>query len=82
MKIKLLKFTKNPEETCALAARLCYSASGIDEISKNLTKQKIKALLDRVISSGHSSVLEHCSFTFAIEGVSRALLAQLTRHRI
>ncbi|MDR3049470.1 MAG: FAD-dependent thymidylate synthase [Elusimicrobiota bacterium] len=82
MKIKLLKFTKNPEETCALAARLCYSAINIDEISRKLTKEKIKDLLERVISSGHTSVLEHSSFTFAIEGVSRALLSQLTRHRI
>jgi len=82
MKAKLLKFTQNPQELCAIAARLCYSPAGIDEISKSLTKKNIKDLLERVISSGHHSVLEHCSFTFAIEGVSRALLAQITRHRI
>ncbi|MDR2191692.1 MAG: FAD-dependent thymidylate synthase [Endomicrobium sp.] len=82
MKVKLLKFTNEPEKTCALAARLCYSAAGIDEITEQFTEEKIKNLLERVISSGHHSVLEHSSFTFAIEGVSRALLAQLTRHRI
>ncbi|MDR1196316.1 MAG: FAD-dependent thymidylate synthase [Endomicrobium sp.] len=82
MKVKLLKFTHDPEKTCATAARLCYSASGIDEISEKFTEEKIKALLDKVISSGHHSVLEHVSFTFGVEGVSRALLAQLTRHRI
>jgi thymidylate synthase (FAD) len=82
MKVKLLKFTQEPEKTCAIAARLCYSYADIDEISKNTTKEKIKTLLSKVISSGHSSVLEHALFTFGIEGVSRALLAQLTRHRI
>jgi thymidylate synthase (FAD) len=82
MKVKLLKFTNEPEKSCAVAARLCYSAAGIDEITEKFTKEKIKDLLERVISSGHHSVLEHAAFTFGIEGVSRALLAQLTRHRI
>ncbi|AKL98037.1 FAD-dependent thymidylate synthase [Endomicrobium proavitum] len=82
MKVKLLKFTQEPEKTCAIAARLCYSSVGIDEISQKLTKEKIKDLLARVISSGHHSVLEHASFSFGVEGVSRALLAQLTRHRV
>jgi len=82
LKVKLLKFTNDPEKTCAIAARLCYSAAGIDEITEKFTKEKVKELLDKVISSGHQSVLEHASFSFGIEGVSRALLAQLTRHRI
>ena len=82
MKVKLLKFTKDPERACAIAGRLCYSADGIDEIAEKFTKEKTKELLDKIISSGHHSVLEHASFTFGVEGVSRALLAQLTRHRI
>ena len=82
MKVKLLKFTNDPEKACAIAARLCYSAAGIEEIAEKFTKEKIKELLDKIVSSGHLSVLEHASFTFGIEGVSRALLAQLTRHRI
>ncbi len=82
MKVKLLKFTQDPEKTCAIAGRLCYSAAGIDEITEKFTKEKIEELLGKIISSGHHSVLEHASFTFGIEGVSRALLAQLTRHRI
>ncbi|MCL1972677.1 MAG: FAD-dependent thymidylate synthase [Endomicrobia bacterium] len=82
MKVKLLKFTQDPEKVCAIAGRLCYSFSGIDEISEKFTKEKIKELLDKIIASGHHSVLEHASFTFGVEGVSRALLAQLTRHRI
>ncbi|MCL2334718.1 MAG: FAD-dependent thymidylate synthase [Endomicrobia bacterium] len=82
MKVKLLKFTSDPEKTCAIAGRLCYSAGGIDEITEKLTKEKMKELLEKIIASGHHSVLEHASFTFGVEGVSRALLAQLTRHRI
>ncbi|PAE24045.1 FAD-dependent thymidylate synthase [Bacillus sp. 7894-2] len=39
-------------------------------------------LFRHIVGSGHTSTLEHISFTFAIEGVSRALLAQLTRHRV
>jgi thymidylate synthase (FAD) len=82
MKVKLLKSTKDAEKICAVAARLCYTASKIDDIDENLTTDKVKDLLNKVISSGHHSVLEHAFFTFGIEGVSRALLAQLTRHRI
>ncbi|MDR1474720.1 MAG: FAD-dependent thymidylate synthase [Endomicrobium sp.] len=82
MNVKLLKFTKDAEKMCTVAARLCYSASTIDYIDENLTPDKVKDLLGKVISSGHHSVLEHASFTFGVEGVSRALLAQLTRHRI
>jgi thymidylate synthase (FAD) len=82
MKVKLLKFTQEPEKICAIAARLCYSNASIDEIAEEFTTRKIKKLLTKVISSGHHSVLEHASFTFGVEGVSRALLAQLTRHRI
>ncbi|GHT36626.1 flavin-dependent thymidylate synthase [Endomicrobiia bacterium] len=82
MKVKLLKFTPEPEKICAIAARLCYSSASIDEISEKFTKEKIRELFGKVISSGHNSVLEHASFTFGVEGVSRSLLAQLTRHRI
>ncbi len=82
MKIKLLKFTNDPEKICAVAAKLCRSSENVDEISGNFTKEKIKKLLDKIILSGHHSVLEHSSFTFGVEGVSRVLLAQLTRHRI
>ncbi|MDR2860636.1 MAG: FAD-dependent thymidylate synthase [Elusimicrobiota bacterium] len=82
MKVKLIKHTPEPERNCAVAARLCYSADGIDDTNSKLDDEKVKELLRRIIKSGHHSVLEHSSFTFGIEGVSRTLLAQLTRHRI
>lgn len=82
MIVKLLKYTQEPERTCAIAGRLCYSAVGIEELTEKMTTEKIKDILTRIIKSGHLSVLEHASFSFGIEGVSRALLAQLTRHRV
>jgi thymidylate synthase (FAD) len=82
MNVKLLKSTKDSEKMCAVAAKLCYSTAKIDDINENLTTDKVKDLLSKVISSGHHSILEHASFTFGVDGVSRALLTQLTRHRI
>ena len=82
MIVELLKHTNEPEKTCAIAGRLCYSDVGIEELKEQLTQEKIEDILKKIIKSGHLSVLEHASFSFGIEGVSRALLAQLTRHRI
>jgi len=82
MIVELLKYTNEPEKTCAIAGRLCYSSVGIEELKEKLTQEKIEDILNKIIKSGHLSVLEHVSFSFGIEGVSRALLAQLTRHRI
>lgn len=82
LKVSLLAYTPNPEFVVAQAARLCYSASSIEEIGKNLTDDKVKSFIDMLSSLGHYSPFEHASFTFGIEGVSRSLLAQITRHRI
>lgn len=82
MNVKLLEFTPNPEKVVATAAKLCYSASSIDETGENLTPEKISSFVKMLASMGHESPLEHVNFTFGIEGVSRSLLAQLTRHRI
>lgn len=82
MKVELLAFTPNPEFTIASAARLCYSAASIDELQEKLTPEKTSAFVDMLSEIGHESPIEHASFTFGIEGVSRVLLAQITRHRI
>ncbi|MDR1511791.1 MAG: FAD-dependent thymidylate synthase [Endomicrobium sp.] len=83
MKIKLLSFTHKAEKMCAIAAGLCYSSVSIEKVSKKfLENNEVKKILKKVISAGHYSVLEHVSFTFGVEGVSRSLLAQFTRHRI
>jgi len=82
MQVKLINFTPNPERTVALAARLCYSRRGVEDLQENLTREEEVRLLESLISMGHWSPLEHASFTFAAEGVSRALTHQLVRHRI
>lgn len=70
MLVKLIRFTPDPDELCGLAAALCYDSDNPERSLRGALK------------SGHGSVSEHASFTFYVEGVSRALLAQLTRHRI
>ncbi len=82
MKVKLINYTKNPERIVAQSARLCYSASGIDELNEKLTDESIIKLIKKIIKLGHYSVLEHATFTFAIEGISRVTSHQLVRHRI
>lgn len=82
MKVTLLQHTPNPEQTVALAARLCYSPAAIDELQERLTVADSTGFLDKIMSLGHHSVLEHASFTFGIDGISRAASHQLVRHRI
>lgn len=82
MKVILLRHTLSPEETVALAAKLCYSKSTISDLSEKISSSDQSGFISRLMDMGHESVLEHASFTFGVEGVSRVLLAQLTRHRI
>lgn len=81
-KVYLLAHTPNPEHTIAAAAKLCYSNSSIGELTDNLTEEKAASFVEMLAEIGHESPIEHASFTFGIEGVSRALLAQITRHRM
>ena len=78
----LLRFTPDADELTAMAARLCYSRLDIDQLKEKVESRDQEEFLRRVMGRGHLSVSEHGSFTFAVEGVSRSLLAQLTRHRI
>ena len=82
MNVTLIEHTPNPELTVALAARLCYSPVSIGELREKLESADIEKFLDKIMSLGHHSVLEHVSFTFAIEGISRVTTHQLVRHRI
>ena len=82
MKVKIIAYTPNPEEVVASAAKLCYSKVGIDEIQENLTEEGIEKFVSMLSAIGHHSPLEHCTFTFAVEGISRACSHQLVRHRI
>ena len=82
MKVKLIAHTPEPERVVAAAAKLCYSNANIEDLMDGLTPEKTREFLARLAEMGHESPTEHASFTFAIEGVSRSLLAQITRHRI
>ena len=82
MIVKLLTHTPEPEKIIAAAARLCYSDKEISEIMDNFTDEKIEKFLNKLVSLGHESPLEHITFTFGVEGISRACSHQLVRHRI
>lgn len=80
--VELIDHTEFPVSTIAKASRLCYSAAHVDELSERLGPGGEEKQLARLMEMGHLSPIEHAAFTFAVEGVSRALLAQITRHRI
>ena len=80
--VQLLDYTPMPENLVAMAARLCYSGAQVRELSEKVAAADQTAFLERLMDMGHLSPVEHPSFTFGVEGVSRALLAQITRHRI
>lgn len=82
MNVKLISHTPDPEKLVATAAKLCYSSSDIDSLRDGLTEEKTESFIDMLVSIGHESVMEHVSFTFGIEGISRACSHQLVRHRI
>lgn len=80
--VELLSYTPNADRLVAAAAKLCYAKSDIETLMQNLTPERVENFLAMLSELGHESPVEHASFTFGIEGVSRALLAQITRHRI
>jgi thymidylate synthase (FAD) len=82
MKVELIAYTPDADKIVAAAAKLCYAKSDINALMDKLTPDKVESFLDMLSEIGHESPVEHASFTFGIEGVSRALLAQITRHRI
>ena len=82
MLVTLIAHTNEPEKTIAAAAKLCYSDAQIATLLDGLTPEKTAAFLQRLNDVGHASPIEHASFTFGVEGVSRTFLAQITRHRI
>ncbi len=90
-KVQLLSHTPNPLSVIYAACRQCYFSGFVGDIWEQLTdpssehcvdREKQAALLEKIMESGHASPIEHVSFTFAIDGISRALSHQLVRHRI
>lgn len=75
-------FNEKPEAVVATAGKLCYSKSDIKSLADKQTEESINKFVDMLSSLGHESPIEHISFTFGIEGVSRACTHQLVRHRL
>ncbi len=81
-RVELIAHNADPQALTALGARLCYAGGDVDQLLQNVQQNDQQAFVKKVMQMGHESVLEHTSFTFLAQGVSRVLLAQLTRHRI
>ena len=82
MDVRLLYHTPDPERAVAVAARLCYAPVGAAELMEGMSEDAQRKVLATIMRSGHYSALEHASYTFAIDGVSRAMTHQLVRHRL
>ena len=82
MKVKLIAYTPDGAATIAKAAKLCYSPVGVEAIEEELDEAEVARFVAMLADMGHASPMEHISFTFAIDGVSRVLTHQLVRHRL
>ena len=82
LKVKLMAHTPNPDAIVAAAAKLCYSPVGVDGIMEKLTDEEVAKFVEHLVSMGHESPIEHVTFTFGIEGISRSCSHQIVRHRI
>lgn len=75
LNVELIAWTPAPEEVVATAGKTCYSSSPPTEIMDETTEESADRFIERLAESGHESPIEHASFTFAVTGVSRSLLA-------
>jgi thymidylate synthase (FAD) len=82
LKVLILEHTPNPENLIAMAAKLCYSPSDVEGLKQKINAKDQKAFVEKLVSVGHMSPVEHVSFTFGVEGISRACSHQLVRHRV
>jgi thymidylate synthase (FAD) len=80
--VTLLAATPNADRLAAMAARQCYSAGSILDLPQPLSPKQTAHLVNRVVSAGHTSCVEHNQFVFGIRGISRSCSHQLVRHRV
>ncbi|MEW5936174.1 MAG: FAD-dependent thymidylate synthase [Bacillota bacterium] len=81
MQVKLIRHTPHPDRTVAAAARLCYSAAGVEDLL-SMDDTEVRRMINLLRERGHESPFEHAYFTFVVEGISRACSHQLVRHRL
>jgi len=82
LRISLLQHTPAPDRAVAAAGRLCYAPVSAAELAQQMTDEDVRKMVRILVGSGHHSALEHASFTFAVDGISRACSHQLVRHRL
>jgi thymidylate synthase (FAD) len=82
LKVKLLRQTADSELLCGAAASATIKSGRPSEILERMDIETAKRKIRQVTGYGHASVIEHASFTFSVEDVSRAMTHQLVRHRI
>ena len=85
--VTLLAHTPDPLSLIYAAFRQCYHAGSVADmwprlLNGDIPREKQAEFVSRILESGHVSPVEHVSFTFVLDGVSRALTHQLVRHRI
>ena len=90
MEVQLLEATEDPERLICKAARNDYSdgfvgeqsfETTMDEVEGDTLREKQETLIGHLLDHGHFGPFEHVQATFAVEGMSRSCMAQLTRHR-
>lgn len=82
MPVNTIDNSINPERVVAAAGKLCYSKSDVMNLYQGLDDTATEKFVDMLSSIGHESPIEHISFTFGIEGISRACSHQIVRHRM
>lgn len=82
MEVRIISHTPDPQRIVAAAARLCYSPISAAQLNETMNEDTVARICKKMITSGHTSTLEHAVFTFAVDGVSRVLTHQLIRHRL
>ncbi len=87
LEVKLLAGTPDAMSLIFAAFRQCYAPGFAGDLWPRLTRGEIPpgeqaGFIAKVLESGHDSPVEHVSYSFAVQGISRALTHQLVRHRI
>ena len=82
MKVELLNYTPHGDQLIAQGAKLCYSQAGLKEIKEKLSPEEVSRFVKMLADMGHMSPMEHVSFSFYVEGISRACSHQLVRQRL
>lgn len=78
----LLAYVPDADRLAAMAARQCYQAGSILDLPEPLSPKTAARMVNKVVSAGHTSCVEHNQFVFGIRGISRSCSHQLVRHRV